>query len=181
MPHDSISHVMQPHENSLIAVVASSLVAMLAAALSAVQPIVSDAAVTVQEVARALTVMDDDRMRMVCLAGSIGGALLSILLFMGDAPKARPMIAKLFASGIAGMIFSPMAIKWANLSVDTDTLLFVSGVVALMSYSVLQKAVPLFNKLGEKWLVSRTMDTSPYDVEGNRSRAAKAENKDRTD
>jgi hypothetical protein len=46
---------------------------------------------------------------------------------------------------------------------------------------VLQKAVPLFNKLGEKWLVSRTMDTSSYDVEGNRSRAAKAENKDRTD
>src|SRR5688572_27365900 len=113
------------HHESLATIVLATVTAMLSALTAAL----SEVSETAQEVIEAMNinVMDDARLRLVCIAGSLGGALLSVLLF--PLPRTKPLIAKLFASGLAGLMFSPLLVRWAGLTRDTDTMLFVSGMV----------------------------------------------------
>jgi hypothetical protein len=159
-------------EANPVYVILASVAAMLSALGAALMPAMEEVSVQARELLQELnlSVMDDERLRLVCLGGSIGGALLSVLLF--PLPKTKPLIAKLFASGIAGMMFTPMVVRWMGLQRDTDTMLFASGVVALLGYSVLQMAVPLADRVAGKWLGSR-FDISGYDVKESRPHARK--------
>lgn len=165
------SQPMQPPEHHTpTAVVIAAVMAAFSSLAAALMPAVQEVSAQAQEVIRALNVnvMDDARLRLVCLAGSLGGGLLSIMIF--PLPTTKALVGKLFASGIAGMMFSPMVMRWSSLPLDTDMLLFVSCVVALLSYTLLQGIVPMANRFIEKWFGSK-LDTTPYDVEDGRPHA----------
>lgn len=139
-------------EASPIAIILSAFVAAASALWAALMPAVTEVSKAAQEVIKAMdvNVMDDARLRLVCLAGSIGGALVSVLLF--QLPKIKALVAKLVVSGLSGMMFTPILVRHLGLTLDTDTLIASSGLVALLSYSVLQAIVPVLQKAAEKWL-----------------------------
>src|SRR5688572_29040340 len=93
------------NDNHPIAIILAAFMAILSALSAALMPAAQEVGAQVQEVIRAINVMDDARLRLVCVAGSIGGALVSVLLF--QMPKPKAFIAKLIGSGLAGVIFSP--------------------------------------------------------------------------
>jgi len=91
--------------------------------------------------ASALSIVDDNRLRLICVAGSLGGAVMSIMLF--QVKTNRELAAKLTTSALAGIMFAPMILrylKWADL---TDAILAVSATVAMLSWTVLQSIVPM--------------------------------------
>lgn len=93
------------------------------------------------ETAAALSLVDDNRLRLICVAGSLGGAVMSVMLF--QVKTNRELAAKLTTSALAGIMFAPMILrylKWADL---TDAILAVSATVAMLSWTVLQSIVPM--------------------------------------
>lgn len=89
----------------------------------------------------ALSIVDDNRLRLICVAGSLGGAVMSVMLF--QVKTNRELAAKLTTSALAGIMFAPMILrylKWADL---TDAILAVSATVAMLSWTVLQSIVPM--------------------------------------
>lgn len=93
------------------------------------------------ETAAALSLVDDNRLRLICVAGSLGGAVMSVMLF--QVKTNRELAAKLTTSALAGIMFAPMILrylKWADL---TDAILATSAAVALLSWTVLQSIVPM--------------------------------------
>lgn len=124
---------------------------MIAAATAAALPAPDPQAVA--------TVMDDARMRLICVAGSLGGAVLSVCLFkLGNV---RDMSVKLVSSSFSGILFAPMVLRWVGWNRDVDAVLAVSGLTALMSWTVLQKAVPALTKAATKRLDSGTTQLKP--------------------
>lgn len=91
--------------------------------------------------ASAFSLVDDNRLRLICVAGSLGGAVMSVMLF--QVKTNRELAAKITTSALAGIMFAPMILrylKWADL---TDAILAVSAIVALLSWTVLQSIVPM--------------------------------------
>ena len=91
--------------------------------------------------ASAFSLVDDNRLRLICVAGSLGGAVMSVMLF--QVKTNRELAAKLTTSALAGIMFAPMILrylKWADL---TDAILAVSATVAMLSWTVLQSIVPM--------------------------------------
>ena len=105
-------------------------------------------------------IWDKSQFRIFCLLGSIGGAFLAIALFppresVGN--YSRRIAIKFVSSGIAGLLFTPIVIRWQGWPADVDTVLAVSGTVALMSVSVISALVPVFVKR----IVGRVDDEPP--------------------
>ena len=123
-----------PLAESSITLVIATVVGAVAAAMAASLPDAS-AAVT-----QAASLLDDSRLRLVCVAGSLGGAVLSVMLFTIQTHK--ELAQKLISSSISGIVFSPVIIRYAHLESSTDLVLAVSAVTALLSWGVLQIAVP---------------------------------------
>jgi hypothetical protein len=131
-----------PAAESAISLVIAAAVGMFAAAAAAVLPTPDPAA--------AVSVMDDARLRLICVAGSLGGAVLSVALFkLGNV---RDMAVKLASSSISGILFAPMALRWLGWTRDLDAVLAVSGMTALLSWTVLQMAVPALARAAAKRL-----------------------------
>jgi hypothetical protein len=146
------------------------IITLLAACLTAAAGALGEISDAAKDVMRAvhMNVMDDASLRLVCIMGSIGGALISVLLY--PLPRTKELIAKLVVSVIAGVMFTPMVVRWLNLSRDTDTLLFASCAVALLGYTSLQIIVPLAHKWVGGWLGVK-LGGSPYDLSDGRPRA----------
>lgn len=94
-------------------------------------------------------IWDKSQFRIFCLLGAIGGAFLAIALFpprerVGN--YSRRLAIKFVSSGVAGLLFTPIVIRWQGWPVDVDIVLAVSGVVALMSVSLISALVPVFVK-----------------------------------
>lgn len=94
-------------------------------------------------------IWDKTQFRLFCLLGSIGGAFLAIALFppreaVGN--YTRRIAIKFAASGISGLLFTPIIIRWQGWPVDVDVVLAVSGCVALTSVSIISALVPIFVK-----------------------------------
>lgn len=133
-------------------VLLSGAISVMAASLGvAVMPgetIVSD---NLTEAIHIMNVMDDTKLRMVCVCGSIGGALLSVGLFPSRRP--RLMVIKFFCSAISGIMFAPWLGSKFGIPAATDAMLGWSGLVALCSYTVIQRVVvPLVEKASRRWL-----------------------------
>ncbi len=96
-------------------------------------------------------ILDDSKLRLICLAGAVGGAILSVALFHKEGSSAKTLARKLTASSIAGVIMAPMVLRWSGLGFGTDAMLFVSGAVALLSWGVLMSAVPMAVAYINKW------------------------------
>lgn len=103
------------------------------------------------------TIWDTNQLRMFCLIGAIGGAFVSILSFPvpvkdeGGASPARRMAAKFISSGISGMAFTPVIIKWFGWSMNVDVVLAASAAVALCAVGVLHQLVPLVTRRVIGW------------------------------
>lgn len=91
--------------------------------------------------ASALSIVDDNRLRLICVAGSLGGAVMSIMLFSVNSP--RELAAKLTTAALAGIMFSPMLLRYLRWADRTDAILAVSAAVALLSWTILQSIVPM--------------------------------------
>ena len=137
-----------PAAESAIALVVAASVGMFAAAAAAVLPTPEPSAV--------LSVMDDARLRLICVAGSLGGAVLSVGLF--KLHHVRDMAVKLVCSSFSGILFAPMALRWLGWSRDIDAVLAVSGLTALMSWTILQMAVPAITRIAAKRIELQSED-----------------------
>lgn len=138
-----------PAAESAISLVIAAAVGMFAAAAAAVLPTPDPNAVA--------SVMDDARLRLICIAGSLGGAVLSVGLFKMS--HARDMAVKLVCSSFSGILFAPMVLRWLGWSRDIDAVLAVSGLTALMSWTILQKAVPSLTKIATRRIDDQTTKT----------------------
>lgn len=78
-------------------------------------------------------IYDDSTLRLVCLAGSIGGAIVSLVVFPPRTPSIRLLAVKFIGSGLSGALFTPLAFRWLGWQLVADTVLPVSGVVALFA------------------------------------------------
>jgi hypothetical protein len=122
-----------PIASTSIAIVLAVGLGIISAAAAALLPDPSTAS--------ALSIVDDNRLRLICVAGSLGGAVMSVMLFR--VKTNRELAAKLTTSALAGIMFAPMILrylKWADL---TDAILAVSATVAMLSWTVLQSIVPM--------------------------------------
>ena len=91
-------------------------------------------------------ILNDTQMRFACIAGALGGAVLSVLIFPPKLATHRTIAAKFFASGVSGFIFAPMTLRWLHLPRDFDTVLGCAAIVALTAIGVLRIAVPLWER-----------------------------------
>ncbi len=126
---------------------ASSSLLMVSEVPATVSPAVQDA------IKHAVSVMDDGRLRIACLLGSLGGGILSTLLFPLGRPK--EYAGKILGSSITGLIFSPKLMEWLHWDADLTNVVAMSGIVSLLSWSVLQPLVPLLGNLITKWVGSK--------------------------
>lgn len=96
----------------------------------------------VQEaIKQAISVMDDGKLRIVCIIGAMGGGVLSALLYPLGSPK--QLSGKIVGSAISGIMFSPKLLSWMSWQLTTDNVLCMAGAVALLSWTLLQLAIPL--------------------------------------
>jgi hypothetical protein len=106
------------------------------------------AAIIPEGMAHSLNIIDDSKLRLICISGSLGGAILSVGIFPPPASSGvRGLALKISCSSISGVLFSPMVMRWMNFPIQTDEVLAIAGAVALVSWSTLQMAVPLFTKI----------------------------------
>jgi FtsH-binding integral membrane protein len=96
----------------------------------------------------ALSLVDDNRLRLICVAGSLGGAVMSVMLF--QVKTNRELAAKLTTSALAGIMFSPMLLRYLRWADLTDAILATSAIVALLSWTVLQSAVPILAGIAKR-------------------------------
>lgn len=96
----------------------------------------------------ALSLVDDNRLRLICVAGSLGGAVMSVMLF--QVKTNRELAAKLTTSALAGIIFSPMLLRYLRWADLTDAILATSATVALLSWSILQTAIPIATAIARR-------------------------------
>lgn len=128
-----------PAAESAITIVIAAAVGMFAAATAAVLP---------EPPPDAVIGIMDSRLRLICIAGSLGGAVLSVGLFKFGC--VRVMARKFICSSLAGVLFAPMSLRWLGWTHDIDAVLAVSGLTALMSWTVLQMAVPALTRAAAK-------------------------------
>lgn len=104
-------------------------------------------------------IWDKTDMRLVCLAGSTGGAFVYIFIsyFWPETGSKTPqehgmrLVAKFLSSWICGMIFSPLVFRWLHIPADADMVLGISGCTALGATSIIHRAIPQVTS----WALSR--------------------------
>lgn len=94
-----------------------------------------------------VALLDDSKMRLICISGALFGSLLSILIFPPNGGTARAFLIKLMASSIAGVIFTPVFFHWLPLPRNTDWVLLASATTALLAVGVIKIAVPKAERL----------------------------------
>lgn len=92
-------------------------------------------------------ILTDGLLRTACLTGSFMGAFMAICIWPSDGSKdfatqLRVLGVKFLASGIAGVMLTPILVRWANLTIDSDWLVGAAGAVSFMSVAVLHKIAP---------------------------------------
>jgi hypothetical protein len=149
-----------PEPTSTAFVIVCSAVMALASLGAAMMPEKQSSAILASAPAEATTivnintsVMDDNRLRLVCVAGAIAGALLSWSITKKE--DHRISVRKILASSISGIIFTPWIMRWQGWELSTDGLLACSGGVALMSWGILKILVPLATGIFETWFATK--------------------------
>lgn len=123
-----------PIAESSASLLIAACVGMLTSLLAATIPDPATAAT-------GIVIMDDTRLRLICMAGSLGGAVMSVMLFTVTTHK--ELARKLTLSSLSGLIFSPVIMRYLAVPVSTDYVLVVSAVTALLSWTSLQTVVPM--------------------------------------
>lgn len=92
------------------------------------------------------TIYDNGQYRMFCLIGALGGAFLAVAIFPPkerEGNYSRRLAIKFFASGVAGCLFTPIIMSWRGWPVNVDTVLAVSGGVALSAVTLIHSLWPI--------------------------------------
>lgn len=121
-----------PIVESSLPIIVAAAVGMLSAILAALMP----DPVTVQS----LGLMDDSRLRLICIAGSLAGAVVSVVLF--EVSTHKELARKLTCSALSGVIFTPILIQYFGWPSGTDYVLGISACTALLSWSLLLSVLP---------------------------------------
>lgn len=83
--------------------------------------------------------LDDARLRLICLAGSIGGAWLAIHILPENANvSGRAQALKMFTSTVVGFMYAPWCIYYFGIEQNVDKIVAVAGLVAFLGVSVLK-------------------------------------------
>lgn len=127
MPH----RFMPPYVGELMVAVMMAFIALAAEVLHSLGsgPIIYDAV----------------SLRLLCLCGSVGGALVSVLIFPpkeGKGSPVRQMAIKFLASGLAAALFTPAIMRRMGIEMVGDYVLAMSGFVSIISVTLLQEVTP---------------------------------------
>ncbi len=107
-------------------------------------PVGSVAPAPVQIVVNATVgVLEDWRLRLYCIIGALGGAVLSVGMFPPPRQGLRPFALKFFCSSIAAVLFSPALVRKFGIPMDPDYILAFSGAAGLCAWAMIQVLVPL--------------------------------------
>lgn len=137
----------------------STLAAMCALIAAAELPTPKEKLETIQQVLQSpaspvTDVLDDERLRLICIAGALGGAVASLCLFLPA--TVQEMARKLFASSILSIMCTPWLMGWFSLPFRTSYVLASSGAVALIAWSVMQAVLPNLSAWVVKWIGNKT-------------------------
>lgn len=91
-------------------------------------------------------IMDDEKMRLVCIIGALGGGVITTLLSSEKEPSARGLIGRVLVSTGCGIIFTPAVFHYVTWVPNTDNILFVSASTAMVAVGVLKTVMPLWQK-----------------------------------
>ena len=95
-----------------------------------------------------VVIMDDQRLRALCLIGSCLGAFLSVGLLPKVQDEFKQYAVKFGGAATVGILATPLVIRYLQLAPDSDWVLGVSGLVAMLSTVTLHKLIPFY----EAWL-----------------------------
>ncbi|HEY2857116.1 MAG TPA: hypothetical protein VGJ21_01705, partial [Terracidiphilus sp.] len=98
-------------------------------------------------------ILDNERLRIVCLLGALGGGVLNLGLFPAAQPGIRPMAWRYTSSVLCGVVLTPIIVHWFGIYPNFDNLAAVSFLMAIIGVGLIFKAVPsisnlILNKLG---------------------------------
>lgn len=129
------------------------LTVILAAASGAVASIVHLLAELPVEAFNGPAILDNERLRSVCVLGAIGGAILNLGIYPSPKPGIGPMAWKFTASVLCGVVLTPMMVRWTGVTPNFDTLAFTSFMMAISGVGLVVKLIPavqrlIFSKLG---------------------------------
>lgn len=115
------------------------------------------------------SVLDDGGMRMVCVAGSVFGALAAVGVIK-PMPGSRELIFKVIANAGVGFVFTPMIARWLGVDKDSTMLIGVAFAVGLLGMGTLQKWLPMIIGMRDEAISKRLRDAG-YDMSGGRPRS----------
>ena len=141
---------------------AESAMPLMIAALLGMFSAVTAALFPTPEAGTMVTGMDDQRMLLICMSASLGGAVMSVIFF--PLAGVKDMARKLVGSSLAGFIFAPMILRKMDWAHDLPAIIGVSGATALLSWGILQWFVPAAPKMAaslfSKWFGSQGGDAN---------------------
>lgn len=109
---------------------------------------------------QARVIFEDTRLLMCCVIGAFLGACLNVFVSpidLGNEPREamRKVAARMLASLISGVIFAPMIVRYFQIELNLDTLLFVAGVTSFLAVGVLDGVAPMLIAKAKAWLASK--------------------------
>lgn len=96
-------------------------------------------------------ILDDGKMRIVCVIGAVGGSLLTALILTPPRANGIQFARKVVASQISGVLFTPVIFHWFGWVPTVDNLIAIAAVVSMLSVGVIRLVVPLYTKTVAKW------------------------------
>lgn len=113
-----------------------------------------------------VAIWDKSQLRLWCMLGSIGGAFLAVAVLPSHENTGnytRRIAMKFASSGIAGLIFTPIVIRWRGWPVDSDVVLAVSATVALLAVGTISMLYPIW----VKWILGKAAALSKEEQKEN--------------
>lgn len=144
MHMDRLSHIA----NEVVTLGASAFCTMLAATAA----LLPNATVETSEGTLPVVIMDDEKMRLICIVGAIGGGVITTLLSAEKDTSLRALITRIVISTGCGIMFTPWFFWWQGWVPNTDKLLAASGMVSLLAVGVLKTILPLWERYVAKRL-----------------------------
>jgi hypothetical protein len=81
-------------------------------------------------------VINNNSLLILCISGSIGGSLVSIMFWPPKVPSIRLLATKFIASGITAILFAPWLVRYIEPNPNAELVLAVSGTLGLCAFAV---------------------------------------------
>lgn len=121
-----------------LSVIYTALGALFASAAAAMPELVEDA------------MLDNSKMRLVCIVGALFGSLISVLVFPPKQGTARIFATKIVSSSLVSVVFTPLAFHWQVMPRNTDLVLVVSATIAILGVGIIRAVKPRAEKAVEE-------------------------------